>query len=285
VAAAREGTRALDVWAEADTATRGLVFWYPLVLSRLVTEEGCFPLEASADRCVFSLAERFSPRGGVVPWGEAFGGTGDLIRVDGAPGVAPLMCEAWAATQETAEIGARHLVRHLRLCWDGRALTPVWRMSEKAGPVPEGSNRYWSRGRAWLLTGFADALRVGALDPDDPALTGLLNSEAPLVPAADTSDPGGAVDTGAAAIEAAALLRLASALSTDAPLASRARERAHQIVLLLARDHLAPGGTGLVDGSYEVRGDLLTGLETVWGDFFLALSASVVAGVLPNGRL
>lgn len=279
VTAARETHRALRVWAEADTATRGLIFWYPLALSRLASVEGRDELEETAGRCARSLLGRFSAEHGVVPWGEAFGGPGDLVRVDGAPGVAPLMCRARGATPESARAGARHLHRHLRLCWDGRDLTPVLRWDEDAEPTRARAG-YWSRGRAWLLTGFADALETGVVGPDDPALARLLDARAPLLPAADQREPGAGVDTGAAAIEAVALLRLARSL-TDTASAGRLRRRARELVRILADEHLTEEGHGLTGGAYETHEGRLTGIESVWGDFFLALAVAMTAGTVP----
>ncbi|MFI6578889.1 hypothetical protein ACIBFB_24135 [Nocardiopsis sp. NPDC050513] len=323
--AARTASDGLAVWAEADTAARGLVFWYPLALSRRVVPGGAAPLEAAAGRAARSLGARFSRAAGVIPWGEAFGGSGDLVRVDGAPGAAPLMCAAQGVSEAVAAAGAAHLERHLRLCWDGSAVVPVWRLD--GGGVVRGaaSTRYWSRGRAWLLTAFADAVRLGLVAPDDPALGTVLDADAPLAPPADTDRPRGPVDTGAAAIEAAALLRLGHALETPAypvaedregsarvvdggaPVAdavhgpahrtgtawsqggvstgdrarraTAARARAHAIVCALDRHHMGPRGLG--QGSYEVADGLVTGIESVWGNFFLALAAAMVLGVVP----
>lgn len=270
---------ALEQWAEADTATRGLIFWYPLVLSRAVPLDHRERLEAGAGRCSRSLLARFSAEDEVIPWGEALGGPGNLVRVDGAPGVAPLMCRAPGTTPESARAGVRHLLRHLHLCGKTRGSRPVWWLKDGT-PRPDGaSTRYWSRGRAWLLTAFADALTVGAMPADDPDLAGLLGERAPLIPVADAQEPGAGPDTGAAAIEAAALLRLARRVSGP-ELKCRVGERAHRIVRCLVERHLTERGRGLAGGSYEARGRFLTGLETVWGDFHLALAAAMIAGVV-----
>ncbi|WP_017602430.1 hypothetical protein, partial [Nocardiopsis lucentensis] len=198
VAAARGASEGLAVWAEADTATRGLVFWYPLALSRFAVPGGLDPLEEAAGRAARSLGGRFAREAGVVPWGDAFGGPGDLVRVDGAPGVAPLMCAAPGVSESVVAAGAEHLVRHLRLCWDGSAVVPVWRLGRDRVVRGTAPTRFWSRGRAWLLTAFADAVRLGLVRPDDPEMGAVLDAGAPLVPPADTEDAEGPVDTGAA---------------------------------------------------------------------------------------
>ncbi|MEV2275878.1 hypothetical protein AB0I72_09845 [Nocardiopsis sp. NPDC049922] len=335
VDAARTASAGLAVWAEADTATRGLVFWYPLALSRFVVPGGVAALEEAAGRAARSLGERFAREAGVIPWGDAFGGSGDRVRVDGAPGVAPLMRAARGVSESISAAGAAHLVRHLRLCWDGSAVVPVWRLDGDGVARDEAPTRYWSRGRAWLLAAFADAVRLGLVGPDDPALGTVLDADAPLVPPADAEDAQGPVDTGAAAIEAVALLRLARALESPpaarpwswpahpaaddgegtvraggegapvadaahgpahrtatasprggAPAGDRARRataaraRAHAIVRALERDHV--GAHGLGQGSYEVADGLVTGIESVWGNFFLALAAAMVLGTVPE---
>lgn len=268
---------ALEQWAEADTATRGLIFWYPLVLSRAFPLDDREALEAGAARCSRSLLERFSPQDEVIAWGEAFGGPGNLIRVDGAPGIAPLMSQAPGASPESAGAGVRHVRRHLRLC--GRKARPVWWLVDGTPRPDDASTRYWSRGRAWLLTAFADALTVEAVPADDPDLARLLGERVPLVPVADAQEPEAGLDTGAAAIEAAALLRLRERIP-DPKMRHRVGERAHRIVRCLVDHHLTGRGRGLTDGSYEVGGRLLTGVETVWGDFHLALAVAMIAGVV-----
>lgn len=281
VSSALRAHLALDVWSGADTATRGLILWYPLALSRLVAVPDRHRVESIARRGVFSLLADFSPEQGVVPWGNAFGGHPELVRVDGAPGVAPLMSRASGATVESARTGARHLMNHLRGCWKGGVLTPVRALGTLSQP-PGGAD-YWSRGRAWLLTGFADALSLGVIEPDDADLRRLLEARVPLVPAVDERAPGDDVDTGAAAIEAAALLRLADRLR-DPSLARRTRERAMEIVRLLLSSHLTEDGHGLGGCSYDTREGLLRGLETVWGNFFLALTVSMIAGIVPSAQ-
>ncbi|WP_306369627.1 hypothetical protein [Nocardiopsis sp. CC223A] len=280
-------TTGLDGWTGADTATRGLIFWYPLALSRLAVPGGVPEVEAAAGRCAHSLAARSRPAHGVVPWGTAFGGEGDLVRVDGAPGVAPLLRGATGATEATARAGTSHLLRHLELCAAGDAVAPVWLLRPDGAPPVRSPEplHLWSRGRAWLSAALADALSVGAVEWDDPVVaTALAGHGEPLVPPADARDPQGPGDTGASAIEAAALLRATAHAAPGDPRAERARLRAHLLVAHLAAHHLGADG-GLSGGSYEVRGRLLTGLETVWGDFFLALAAALVTGAVPADRV
>ncbi|SIO89848.1 hypothetical protein [Nocardiopsis sp. JB363] len=277
VSQARQVHEALEVWSCANTATRGLIFWYPLALSRLLPLQDRAHLENGAGLAARSLLGHFSPAHGVVPWGDAFGGPGNRVRVDGAPGVAPLMSHAPGSTPESARRGVEHLRGHLRRCWDGRTLVPDHGLDDSA-PVSEAAP-YWSRGRAWLVTAFADAVGLGVISPQDPFLTGLLSTRAPLVPCAEEAG-GLAGDTGAAAIEAAALLRLADHLRTPG-YAQDARERAYRIIRTLVEWCMAPDGGGLTGGSYDTRQGLVTGVESVWGDFFLALALAVIEGSVP----
>jgi unsaturated chondroitin disaccharide hydrolase len=79
----------------------------------------------------------------------------------------------------------------------------------------------------------------------------------------DPAIPDAPRDTSAAAIAAAALLKLAAATGED-----RYRVAAEHIVDALAARHLAPHG-GLRDGCYEHRNSLATSNELIWGDYFL----------------
>ncbi|MCY0950057.1 sugar ABC transporter permease [Streptomyces sp. H27-S2] len=101
-------TARLVPWAEADTATRGLIFWY-----------GTAP--AGPDGRAAALRERaaraclaaYDPELGLLPWGGALGGPRLLARADGVPGTVPLLA---GAGPRGAAAAAAHLHRHLDLC-------------------------------------------------------------------------------------------------------------------------------------------------------------------------
>ncbi|MFD0412576.1 hypothetical protein [Streptomyces sp. NPDC127108] len=150
--AAEACTARLADWADADTATRGLILWYGTASA--TGSEAATALRARAARACLTA---FDPELGLVPWGSAFGGPRLLARADGAPGLVPLLASAGPRGREAA---ASHLRRHLELCvGDGGKLAPAWRHDPTTGwhPLTEPAPG-WSRGRAWLLLAVADAL-------------------------------------------------------------------------------------------------------------------------------
>jgi unsaturated chondroitin disaccharide hydrolase len=250
--AARACTARLAGWAEADTATRGLIFWYGTALA----EDDLGLRERAARACLTS----FDPALGLVPWGAAFGGPRLLARADGVPGLVPLL-----ATADTAA-AASHLRRHLDLCLGQRPRHWSWRHAPRTGWTADGEPPPgWSRGPAWLLLAVAEAVRhLGAAE-----LAGSADELTPddLVPLADTAKPDGPRDTSAAAITAAALLDL------------RRRGRAVAILEELVRSHLTDDGR-LVDGCYDLTSKTAVRHELIWGDFFLAYALAVITGLV-----
>ncbi|WP_240045127.1 sugar ABC transporter permease [Streptomyces alboflavus] len=259
--AAEACTARLADWADADTATRGLILWYGTALAT-----GSAPSDPLRARAAHACLTAFDPELGLVPWGSAFGGPRLLARADGAPGLVPLLASAGPRGREAA---AAHLHRHLELCVgnDGR-LAPAWRHDPATGwhPLAEPAPG-WSRGRAWLLLAVADALtgpggavacpdhlratatRLGAPEPEPtadeahPARTPHSPPPAtPLVPPADESHPDGPLDTSAAAITAVALLKLATQPGQEA-----CARRAEAVLHRLATAHLT--GTGTTSGT------------------------------------
>nr|WSX50655.1 hypothetical protein OG409_17910 [Streptomyces sp. NBC_00974] len=107
-AAASACTARLAGWADADTSTRGLILWY--ATAPAVGDTGARELrERAAEACLAG----FDAELGLVPWGSAFGGPRLLARVDGVPGLVPLLAAAGPAGPAAA---AAHLERHLTLC-------------------------------------------------------------------------------------------------------------------------------------------------------------------------
>ncbi|WNO76211.1 sugar ABC transporter permease [Streptomyces sp. AM8-1-1] len=295
-AAASRCTARLAPWADADTATRGLILWYGTALASHDAQATALR-ERSARTCL----EAMDPELGLVPWGSALGGPRLLARADGVPGMVPLL--AGAGPEGAAAAGA-HLHRHLELCLgDGsehRPWTqPAWCYDAGSGWQPcEDPPRGWSRGRAWLLLAVADALHLPTLPgPRAAPLSGAAERllalgavldgplvphalDEPLVPHADPSRPDGPLDTSAAAITAVALLKLAR---LPGPRATQYADRAVEILRRLVGTHLSgprahrPAGM-LLDGCYDAGRGTAVRHELVWGDFFLALGLAALTG-------
>lgn len=94
----------------------------------------------------------------------------------------------------------------------------------------------------------------------------------------DPAIPNAPRDTSAAAIAAAALLKLAAANG------DQYRAAAERIIDALAARHLAAHG-GLRDGCYEQRNGLATSNELIWGDYFLLEALLALDGVIRPGTL
>ncbi|SCK30484.1 unsaturated chondroitin disaccharide hydrolase [Streptomyces sp. AmelKG-E11A] len=89
--AAAACTARLAPWTDADTATRGLILWYG------TAPAGDDPAAAALrDRAARACLRAWEPESGLVPWGDAFGGPRELARVDGVPGMVPLLAGAGA---------------------------------------------------------------------------------------------------------------------------------------------------------------------------------------------
>ncbi|WP_405527642.1 sugar ABC transporter permease [Streptomyces avidinii] len=289
--AAAACTARLEPWVAADTATRGLIFWYGTAPAG--DDAGAAALRARAARAVLSAHHREL---GLVPWGEALGGPRLLARVDGVPGTVPLL--AGAGPQGVAA-AAGHLHRHLDLCLGANpaVLTPALRFDAGTGWQPcADPPPGWSRGRAWLLLAVADALLRPDLAAAGPARTvGRLDAVAELllaqqeflVPPADAARPEGPVDTSAAAITAVALLKLAR---VPGPRAAQCAYRAEAILGRLAANHVSGPGSGrppgmLLDGCYDADKGLAVRHELVWGDFFLTLGLAALHDIVDITRV
>ncbi|WP_432111330.1 sugar ABC transporter permease [Streptomyces sp. YPW6] len=286
--AAAGRTAALAPWADADTVTRGLIFWYPTALADGDPEAAV--LRERAARAVLAARD---PELGLVPWGDAFGGPRLRARADGVPGTVPLL--ATVAPGAAAD----HLHRHLDLCLGAeREPLPAWRYEGGgAGWQPcEEPGRGWSRGHAWLLLAVADALLLPEATAHDRvrltaaarrllSLEGVLSG--PFVPPDDRAAPYGPLDTSAAAISAVALLKLAHVREDWAPVCSY---RGAVTLSTLAANHLTRGGSGrpagmLLDGCYDAGRGLAERHELVWGDFFLALGLASLIGLADLTRV
>ncbi|MET9572251.1 sugar ABC transporter permease [Streptomyces virginiae] len=297
--AAAACTARLAPWAGADTATRGLIFWYGTAAAG--DDAGAAEIRARAARACLASCD---PELGILPWGDALGGPRLLARVDAVPGTVPLLAGAGPAGAAAA---AAHLHRHLDLClgrtggadddasgWFRPALrfetaTARWRPCEDPPPG-------WSRGQAWLLLAVADAMLRPSGAAGDPArltvAAALLLTRGELltgrpVPPADTALPDGPRDTSAAAITAVALLKLARA---PGPRAEQYALRGAEILDHLIRSHLTGEGGGrpagmLLDGCYDATARPAVRHELVWGDFFLALGLAALHGLVDITRV
>ncbi|MFF3641434.1 sugar ABC transporter permease [Streptomyces sp. NPDC002564] len=255
-------TARLAAMVEADTATRGLIFWYGTALA---DDDASAALR---ERAALACRDAYDPALGLVPWGSAFGGERLLARADGVPGLVPLL-----ATVDP-EAARSHLRRHLELCLAERPFRWSLRHGPRAGwtacaDPPPG----WSRGPAWLLLAVADAVRHAQEQPDTRPGAGELLSVAALlvppvhVPPADDARPGGPLDTSAAALSALALLKFGR------------HDRAAALLRRLVRDHLTGDGR-LLDGCYDLGSGTAVRHELIWGDFFLACALAVLTGAL-----
>ncbi|MGW0315939.1 sugar ABC transporter permease [Streptomyces flavidovirens] len=246
--AASDVTARLADWTDADSATRGLIFWYGTALAG-GDDRATRLRKRAARRCL----EAYDSELGLVPWGSAFGGPRLLARADGVPGMVPLLATVDRRAAES------HLRTHLRLCRGEGLFSSASRWDPEAGwsacaEPPPG----WSRGRAWLLLAVAEAAR----HPDTPGLI-----PRPLVPLADEDRPDGPVDTSAAAITAWALLKLGR------------YEQAEAVLGELVRVHLTDDGR-LLDGCYDLAKGVAVRHELVWGTFFLAYALAATTGLI-----
>ncbi|MEW2413047.1 sugar ABC transporter permease [Streptomyces sp. NPDC046866] len=292
--AAAACTARLEPWVDADTATRGLIFWYGTALAG----EDDARAVALRDRAARACAAAFDPGPGMVPWGGAFGGPRLLARVDGVPGMVPLLA---GAGPEAAAVAAGHLHRHLDVCLgegprQGTWPHPAWSFDSTVGWQPcADPPSDWSRGNAWLLLAVADGLlraevlagqerlaeAAGRMLTEGGFLTG------PLVAPARTTRPDGPLDTSAAAITAVALLKLAG---VPGPRAAACWDRAVAILHHLTAAHLCDGEADrpagmLLNGCYDADKGRAVRHELVWGDFFLGLGLASLAGVVDITRV
>ncbi|WP_407562899.1 sugar ABC transporter permease [Streptomyces sp. 184] len=265
-AAARAALERLAPWTGADTATRGLIFWY----GTLFADEAADPADPDADaeelRAAAARAclDSFDPEPGVVPWGGAFGGPRLLARTDGVPGLVPLLASV------DPEAAGSHLRVHARLCLGGRPPCWSWRYGAGTGWTPVGDPPPgWSRGPAWLLLAAAEA----ACHLPEAGLPDVLGALTPkeLVPPADSARRDSPPDTSAAAVTAAALLLLGR------------REHAVAVLRELVEAHLTADGR-LLDGCYDLAAGTAVRHELVWGTFFLAYALAMLTGLADPHR-
>ncbi|GAA4196234.1 hypothetical protein GCM10022252_43230 [Streptosporangium oxazolinicum] len=272
-AAATGRTALLAPWAEADTATRGLILWYGTAFGVMCGDDAATALR---DRAARACLEAYDPGLGLVPWGDAFGGPREVARVDALPGLAQLL-----RLRGPGGIAAARdqLALHLGLTLGEPEPRPAWRARPDGTWAPHHDPAPgWSRTVAWLSLAVADAGDEAARREllGHPRVAGRFAAASPAVPPAR---PGGPPDTSAAAIEAVAALKLAArALATCPRAAARLRQRAVAVLRELVTAHLRDGR--LLDGCHDLERDVATRHELVWGDFFLAVGLAILTGVI-----
>ncbi|MFF5213281.1 hypothetical protein [Streptosporangium sp. NPDC000396] len=269
-ATAIDRTASLDPWIEADTGTRGLIFWYGTAFG---VATGDAPAATLRDRAAHACLDAYVPELGLVPWGGAFGGPRELARVDGLPGLPRLLRLAGPGGAEAART---QLDLQFGLTAGGRRLHPAWQALPDGTwhPHPDPPPG-WSRTAAWLSLAVADtgdgARRRKLLA--HPEVAARFAAGSPAVPLVR---PGGLPDTSAAAIEAVAALKLAARADQDE--AARLRDRAATVLRELVSAHLRDGR--LLDGCYDLNHGAATSHELVWGDFFLAVGLAVLTAAI-----
>ncbi|MEV4748878.1 hypothetical protein AB0K21_21075 [Streptosporangium sp. NPDC049248] len=272
-AAATGRTALLGPWIEADTATRGLIFWYGTAFG---VAGGDTAAAALRDRAARACLDAYDSGLGLVPWGEAFGGPREVARVDGLPGLLQLLRLQGpggitaARNQLELQLGLTTGEREPRPAWRAR---PDGTWAHHSDPAPG-----WSRTAAWLSLAVADAGDEAERRKllSHPRVAARFAATSPAVPLAR---PGGPPDTSAAAIEAVAALKLAARASATCPqTAARLRERATAVLRELVTAHLRDGR--LLNGCYDIDHGVATRHELVWGDFFLAVGLATLTGVI-----
>ena len=206
----------------------------------------------------------------------------------------PLLAFAAARTGDDRlhDIALAHARGHLALCMraDGSVAQSATydhhgRLSGQASIEGSSRDSTWARAQAWAMLGLAQAAHLAGEELTQPA-TRAADWYLDHLPADgvcfwdfdDPAIPNAPRDTSAAAIAAAALLKLPAA-SGD-----QYRAAAEHIIDALTARHLAAHG-GLRDGCYEQRNRLATSNELIWGDYFLLEALLALDEVIRPGTL
>ena len=296
-ALAAESAQRLRSRTSAPTVLRGFVFWYGAGIAA-VLDPGRPAQAELAIAAARSLAADFDPVAGLLPPGaqdaRLYGWPRPGACIDGLPGTVPLLAFAAARTGDDRlrDIALAHARGHLALCMraDGsvaQSATYDHRGRRSGQASIEGSSRdsTWARAQAWAMLGLAQAAHLAGEELTQPArraadwyLDHLPADGVCFWDFDDPAIPNAPRDTSAAAIAAAALMKLAA---TDG---GRYRAAAEHICDALAARHLAADG-GLRDGCYEQRNGLATSNELIWGDYFLLEALLALDDVIRPGTL
>ncbi|MGA8459876.1 MAG: hypothetical protein WB800_31055 [Streptosporangiaceae bacterium] len=206
----------------------------------------------------------------------------------------PLLAFAAARTGDDRlrDIALAHARGHLALCMraDGSVAQSATydhqgRLSGQASIEGSSRDSTWARAQAWAMLGLAQAAHLAGGELTQPAkraadwyLDHLPADGVCFWDFDDPAIPNAPRDTSAAAIAAAALLKLAAANG------GQYRAAAEHIIDALAARHLAAHG-GLRDGCYEQRNGIATSNELIWGDYFLLEALLALDGVIRPGTL
>ena len=210
-----------------------------------------------------------------------------------ADGIAAVPALLHWAGGELAGIGLGHTARSLELCRRADGWVAQVAVFDPASGdlvehrVPNGyrDGSVWSRAQAWALLGLGQAaLRdpgrfvVPARELAD-AWVARVPTDAAV--AWDLDDPAGEAalrDTSAAAIAAAALLKIGRC----APGGEDYERQAREIASTLVAGHLTaadPPGR-LLDGCYNGRKGFATDAELIWGTYFLLETLLAICGTV-----
>lgn len=301
---ARAWSRRLRPRTDSPTIFRGFLFYYGGALGgKLVDDAEATEIGLLGAR---SLLKDFNASCGLIPLGVGAEEASDVgngeTSIDCVGPTVALLC--WAARQTGEayfrEAGMAHALRHIDLC-----VRPDGSVCQSASVNPETgevSRRYshkgysaestWARAQAWAMLAFTQAhaalgdeprLLVAARDVADWWLESVPDSTVPFWDFDAVTDPDAPIDTSAAAIATAALLKLSS-LVEDSGSAARYRSAAEDTARHLVDRHLIPrngaGAGRLVNGCYNTHLGLATDHELIWGDYYLYEALSVLSGEL-----
>jgi unsaturated chondroitin disaccharide hydrolase len=291
---------------------RGFLFYYGAALGDILCGDDL--ARSIGIEGTRGLSTLFNPGAGIIPLGSAAEEASDVgeseANIDGMQASALL---AWAAErageQRLYDIGAQHALTSLKLfirpdhsvvqsaSIDARTGQPLRTYTHKGFR----DDSTWTRAQAWALLGATvDAIwfpahRAPLLDaarklgdwwldhvPGD--FVAYWDFDAPR-------GPGTPRDTSGTAIAAAALLKL-SALCDDETGRARYRCGAESTVSALISRYLTPAHESddrpagmLTQGCYNVRIDLATNNELIWGSYYLFEALCVLAGLLEPTRI
>jgi len=290
----------LEKRAVSKSVFKGFLFWYGAGLGAELFKDPSAARLALAGTS--GLIDMYNPDAGLIPLGleaeEASDTGSDEANIDAIPGTVPLLLSA-AAPEGAADIGKSHLRRHIALCvrddgsvcqsatFDG-ATGALRRRYTHKGFRPDST---WARAQAWCMVGLAQAIarggdefRADAVRVSDWWLANVPEDGVSYWDFDDPAIPDTHRDTSAAAIAAAALLKLGRLIPQH-------RERYHaaakKTTERLASHYLTPvSGTDarqpgiLVDGCFNRRDGVACAHELIWGDYFLFESLLAFDGVL-----
>jgi unsaturated chondroitin disaccharide hydrolase len=157
------------------------------------------------------------------------------------------------------------------------------------------SDSAWARGQSWAIHGFTSAYRhTGDVDLLDAARRAadfyIASTPAGGVPPNDWSDPSPVVpyEASAAAIAAAGMLHLASALATDEAGDGYRRYGLRILRTLCSTDFIAADTEGwqgiLRHATYHYRNGLGIDESVMWGEYYFVEALELACGLAPEDQ-